>query len=57
MGREKYLMVSLLKEKSILNLYREILNRHLDQTLIGNNINLEWNELNSSIIEAADEVL
>jgi hypothetical protein len=46
-----------LKEESILNLYKERLNRYLDQRPIINNIKLNWNELKGSVIQAADEVL
>jgi hypothetical protein len=35
-----------------LNLYRERLNRYLDQRPVSNSINLEWNELKGLIIQA-----
>jgi hypothetical protein len=54
--KEEIFNVHLLKEESVLNLYRERLNRYLDQRPISNNIKLDWNELKGSVIQAADEV-
>jgi uncharacterized protein YecE (DUF72 family) len=46
-----------MKEEIILNLYRERLNRYLDQRPMSNNINLKWNELKDGVIKAADKLL
>jgi hypothetical protein len=55
--KEETFNIYLLKEESILNLYRERLNRYLDQRPKNNNIKLDGNELKGSVIQAADEVL
>lgn len=38
-------------------MYRERLKRYLDQSPVNDNINLEWNELKGSEIQAADDVV
>lgn len=40
--KEETFKVHLLKEKSTLSIYRERLNKYLDQRPISKNINLEW---------------